>query len=247
MILPRWHLVEIEDLPWCPGWLRDRATRVLVRGLNWIGWPGAVARVWGPWLERLGWPAVVDCCSGSAGPWGELLQRLPVKVRFTDRYPNPGAWKELEERFPGRAEGCVTPLDARCLPPDCQGVWSFFNSFHHLSRAEARQVVAEAVHRQQPLAVFEAVDRHWTRLLVTPLMAVFALLTGEFHPLVWALLLFDGWVSCFRCYSREDWQAMLAEADPEGKVRWEFGRFRMGWLPVTGSYLLACLPQQENR
>ncbi len=242
MKLPRWHAVEWEDLPWCPTWLRNEATEVLVRVLNFAGWPGTVAKLWGPWLEQRGFPTVTDCCSGAAGPMPGLLRLLPqLKVHLTDRYPNLPAWRALQEVFSGRVGSTEVALDARCLPPGLPPVLSFFNSFHHLRPAEAAKVIAEVVHRKQSLCVFEVVDRHPLRLLGVSLVPLFALLTAafqrpfrwrRFHPLVPALLLWDGLVSCFRVYQESDWENLLAQSDPQREMEWTFERVRLGWTPL---------------
>jgi hypothetical protein len=250
--MPRLQLLELEDLPLCPSWLRDAATRVLVQALNWSGWPQAIAAHWGPWLEKLGYPPVLDCCSGSAGPLGAILQRLPVRVTLTDRFPNRAAWEELAARFPGRVHWVEGAVDARCPPPESGGVWSFFNSFHHLDREDAAKVVAEAVYRRRPLAVFEALERRWERLPLVLVMPLFALLAGVWTrpwswrrlfwtyciPLLPFLLLWDGCVSCFRVYGPEEWNNFIARADPEGSFEWEPGTLRLGWVPVNFPYVL---------
>ena len=84
MKMPRIHGVELEDLSVCPAWLRDEATEILVFGLNLAGWPKAIARTWLPWLKELHFPRVIDCCSGSSGPIGGILQEHPLRVTVTD-------------------------------------------------------------------------------------------------------------------------------------------------------------------
>lgn len=251
MRLPRVHGLELEDLGFCPNWLRDEATLVLVRGISLSRWPKSVARVWSPWLRDLGSPRIVDCCSGASGPWPGILQQLPLKVTFTDRYPNLSAWDRIAQSYPGQVDYEVRPVDARCLPADFRGCWSFFNSFHHFAPDDAQKVVEEAVHRGQPLAVFEVVDRHPLRMLAVILMPLVALLSGLWIrpfcwrrivftylvPLIPLLLLWDGWMSCFRVYSREDWHRMISRADPDGLYRWEFGSMPMGWFPMACPYV----------
>lgn len=245
--MPRLQGVELEDLSWCPAWLRDRATDVLVFAFQLVGWPGAVARVWQPWLRELGHPRVIDCCSGACGPLGGILQEFPLRVTLTDRYPNLAAWRELARRFPEWVDFEEAPLDARCLPPDLQGVVSFFNSFHHLRPAEAEGVLREAVYRGQPIAVFEALERRWSRLPVALgvclLAPLYALRTRpwrweRFSPLIPLLLAWDGLMSCFRIYDEHDWQNLTAAVDPEGSYHWTFGRLKLGWLPLYCPYLL---------
>lgn len=247
MKMPRLQGVELEDLSWCPNWLRDQATEVLVFAFNLVGWPRAVSRVWEPWLKELGHPRVIDCCSGACGPLPGILKEFPLRVTLTDRYPNLPAWRELARRFPGWVELEESPLDARCLPPDLDGVISFFNSFHHLPPEQAVGILHEAVHRGQPLAVFEALERRWSRLPIalgvcwlTPLHALWArpFRWSRFSPLVAFLLAWDGFISCFRIYNEEDWRAMIAQADPEQSFEWTFGRLKLGWMPVYCPYVL---------
>ena len=248
MKMPRIHGVELEDLRFCPDGLRREATEILVRGLNLLGWPAAVARRWGPWLRSLGDPRVIDCCSGASGPIEGILKQFPVRVTLTDRYPNVEAWQQLASRYPGWVDFDPEPLDARCLPAEYQhGVCSFFNSFHHLCPEDATKVFSEAVFRGQALAVFEALERHWSRLpmvLVMPLLSLTSILWARpfrwsrLNPLTALLLTWDGLMSCFRVYAEEEWREMIAVADPNGEFEWEMGRMRLGWTPVHCTYLL---------
>ena len=247
MKMPRWQGLELEDLSFCPGWLRDEATEILVRGLNLAGWPAAVARLWQPWLNRLGNPRVVDCCSGASGPLAGILREFPVRVTLTDRYPNLKAWQQLAARYPGWVDFDPSPVDARCLPPDLCGVWSFFNSFHHLTPEDGTRVLREAVFRAQPVAIFEALERDWSRLplvLAMPLLSLTSIFWARpfrwnrLNPLTAFLLTWDGIMSCFRAYSEEDWRTMIDRADSDGAFQWEIGRIRLGWLPVYCPYLL---------
>lgn len=246
--MPRLQLVEIEDLPICPASVRDPATGVLMRGLGFAGWPGAIARRLEPWLTELGWPEIFDCCSGAAGPWPGILRTLPVRVTFSDRYPNRQTWESIAAQFPDRVKWVDGPVDARCPPPNFGGVWTFCNSFHHMDRAAARKIVGEAVYRGRPLAIFEALEKRWLSLLMVLYMPIFALLTGWLNPRAWLftylipliplLLLFDGLVSAFRIYGPEDWREILAESDPDGLFEWEVGRLKLGWVPAHFTYVL---------
>lgn len=247
MKMPRIHGVELEDLSVCPAWLRDEATEILVFGLNLAGWPKAIARTWLPWLKELHFPRVIDCCSGSSGPIGGILQEHPLRVTVTDRYPNPEAWQRLQARFPGWVDYEPAPVDARCLPPDFKGVWSFFNSFHHFTPKDARKVLREAVYRRQPVAIFEALQRRWQRLpsvFLMPLLSVTSIFWARpfrwrrLNPLVPFLLSFDGCMSCFRVYTEDELRLMTQEVDPGGTFDWQIGSFRLGWLPMDCPYLL---------
>lgn len=252
MRLPRWHGLEWEDLPLCPAVVRSEATRVLRRGYQICGWGRSLGPSLAPWLQRIGATRVIDCGSGGGGPWPDLLHQIPVQVHLTDRYPNLEAWTSLPRGFPGQLSWETQAVDARCLPPDLQGCWTFFNSFHHFRPEEAVKIVSEAVHRGQPIAVFEALNRHPSRLALVALMPLLALVTPAMIkpwswprffftyclPLIPLLLLWDGCSSCFRIYEHEDWDPLIARADPNQSYHWEKGRLTTGWLPFSAPYVL---------
>lgn len=252
--MKRRHAPELEDWAACPPAVRDGATDVLVLVLAWIGWPQAIAQRLGPWLAEQEWPAVHDRCSGAGGPLAGLLRRLPppFRLRLSDRFPNLSAWEQLSDQFPGRVEWDSAPLDARCPPPEPRAVWTFCNAFHHFRPRDAQRVLNEATHRGCPVALFEATDRHPLRLLLVCLVPLAAWLAGWWLfrrqpvkllltyvlPLIPLLLLWDGWMSCFRIYSKEELEDMKQAADPEGQWDWEVGTLRFARLPLSFRYLL---------
>lgn len=255
----RFHLLEIEDQPWCPAVLRDAATDFLqfmiVATDTYLP---AVPHLRCA-LERTGMRQVVDLCSGGGGPWPGLLTRLdtadaPVQVRLTDRYPNREAFQRANERTGGRLAFHPEPVDASALPAGLAGFRTLFTAFHHFRPEAARAILADAVRNGQGIGVFEATQRSAPSLLATALSPLLVLLVTPFIrpfrwsrllftyliPLVPLLVLFDGLVSCLRTYTPRELRAMADSLDARGYT-WEIGEAKgRGPAPVT--YLIGIPP-----
>jgi hypothetical protein len=237
----RLHLVEVHDLAWCPPSLRDALTDFLAFALN-------LARAYdpvGPLLRRAvaraGARRIVDLCSGAGGPWRRLAADVGVPVLLTDLYPHRGGALALPFH--------PQPVDARAVPRALDGFRTIFTAFHHFRPAEARAILEDAVRARQGIAVFEVARRapreigliaftwlgtlaalpflrpwRWSRFFWTYLPPVL--------PLVGS---FDGVVSCLRTYAPAELRALVRGLDG---YDWEVGRFRAGWSPLRGTYLI---------
>ena len=136
MALRRYQLVELMDLPWFPGPVRDAMT-------DYLEFVIAAARLYNPIaprlraaLDRVGARQVVDLCSGGGGPWLELQQALnrqgdPLAVFLTDRYPNRAALAKIERESRGRIIGYPHPVDATAVPARLNGFRTIFTGLHH--------------------------------------------------------------------------------------------------------------------
>ena len=134
MKLRRIHLFEIEDQSYCPSWLRDMMTSMIVVLHRWFG----VAQVVADEIRSIATTkdiknvAVIDLCSGAGGPMPEVLQELnsaaggpsgdsnvntspsdigrQYQVALTDLYPNQSAVERFHET--PNLHYCRTPIDA---------------------------------------------------------------------------------------------------------------------------------------
>lgn len=232
--MPRLHLFEIEDQPWCPAVLRDGATaflEVMVRKTR-------SARDLQPALEhalqRSGCTHISDLCSGGGGPLPLILEDLQnVTATLTDLYPNTKAFAEAARRNP-RISYREDSVDCTRLPPAMPGLLTLFNAFHHLKPQTAKALLAEAVQRRQPIAIFELVDR--SKLLSLPFFPLLILLTMPLVrprrlewlfftyviPLIPLLILWDGLVSCLRAYSHKELRELTADLND---FTWEISYF----------------------
>jgi hypothetical protein len=230
----RLHLVEIHDLASCPPSLRDALTDFLAFTVN-------LARAYdpvGPILRRavLRTKArrIVDLCSGAGGPWRRLASQVGVPVLLTDLYPHGNE---------------VVRVDARAVPPELDGLRTMFTGFHHFAPAEARAILADAVHRGQGIGVFEIARRAPLEIALIAFTWLGTLASVPFmRPWRWSRFLwtylppvlplvgtFDGIVSCLRTYSKAELWELVRGLDT---YDWEIGDFRAGWSPLRGTYLI---------
>lgn len=254
--MSRMQLVELEDLPWFPGVLRDGGTAFLEFAERMSGHGRMLV---GPLLHALqatGETRLVDLCSGGGGPAANMADELarrgcPVTVTLTDLYPNEAAFADVARRSGGRVVGRTSPVDATAVPADLPGFRTVFNAFHHFPPPLAKKILADAVAQRQPIGVFEVVSRELPMLLgllLTPLTVTLSLpLWRPFRlawlPLTWlvpimqSFVLFDGVVSWLRIYSEEELRALVADIDAPDWV-WDIGKIRLGGAPMHGTYLV---------
>jgi hypothetical protein len=250
----RLELQEIHDHPAFPGFLRDLVTDAMQSVWDFAN---SYKAVLGRLLEAMeGAEAreVLDLCSGGGGPWPRLarepeLQRIPgVSVRLTDKYPNRLASERVEAtssllRFE------PSPVDATRIPHHLQGFRTFFSSFHHFGPETAHRLLRDAVEHREGVGIFELPRRSVrTILLICCIPPLCWLLAPTIRPFRWSrlfwiyvipvvpfVLFYDGVVSCFRAYSHEELEGLVAPlTTPE--YEWQIGEERSEFLPVT--YLL---------
>ena len=233
------RLFEWEDLPAFPGGLRVLVTDVLRFLVTWLRLYRPAVPVLLACLRSSTAHRIVDLASGSGGPLptlaAELSRRLggPVDVLLTDRFP-PVHWPAEN-----RCRYWPCPLDATEVPAAWPGVRTLFNAFHHFPPERARQILHRAVVAGEPIAVFELVNRRPSTLLLICLLPLVVWLVTPFIrpvtfrrvfftylvPLVPLVVWWDGLVSCFRVYSREQLQAM-ARSLSGARYRWQWGEIR---------------------
>ncbi|MEJ2492319.1 MAG: class I SAM-dependent methyltransferase [Desulfuromonadales bacterium] len=256
----RWHLIEIEDLPFLPTSVRNLLTDVLAFLSTRLKIYRPVLPLLEDVLVKMGTRRIIDLCSGAAGPWPKLLDDgLDVSVTLTDKYPNRAAMSLAQRQHPERITIREDPVDARALPADCAGVCTMFNGFHHFPPAEAKAILQSLVQRRKAIAVFEITEaspRIFLSVLCVPILML--LITPWLRPLTWErlfwtyliplaplCLLWDGLVSMLRIYSQQDLQQLAAATDSPGYA-WKTGRLTPPFpgLPIT--YLIG-YPQAEEQ
>ena len=208
-------------------------------------WAARIAKV----LEDCRLDAIVDLCSGSAGPMLIVrteLERLGLRPRvtLTDLYP---ASTQLRDYWP-------EPVDATRVPPQFGGVRTMFSAFHHFPPKTARAVLADAFQQRQPICIFEATSRSPVSIatcLLIPLLvfvltpsirpvSLFQIFFTYLIPLLPLLIFFDGLVSQLRTYSVEELRDLTRDLDSDGYV-WECGLIGAPRVPVKVPYLIGYL------
>jgi len=253
----RWHLIEIEDQPWCPRAIRDAATDYLQFSI-------AVGKVYAPIadklrraFERVGAARVVDLCSGGTGPWPTLASRLaddgefPVEICLTDKFPNVSAFERARDGSGGAISFRQDPIDATAVPRELTGFRTIFSGLHHFPPAAARAVLADAVKCRQGIGVFEGTQRSVVGvllMLLTPLMVLLStpfirpfrwsrLLLTYVIPVVPLVVLFDGIVSSLRTYTPAELRELTAGLT-DGGYEWDIGEARAERAPIPVTYLI---------
>jgi hypothetical protein len=256
----RVHLFEWEDQPWLPPVFRDFITDQLKFTHNQpMREPVnlAIATRLAGLLDRTGSTRIVDLCSGAGGPIARIAQSLtgqlrrPVEVLVTDLFPNVDALRALEASSAGMIRARYEATNAADVPADLQGVRTLFTALHHFPPDQVRAVLADAVRKRAPIAVFEPLERTLRMLVLVGLMSF---LRGFTHahrvgrltvgravstylvPLAPAMFAWDGMVSTLRTYTAQELLGIARTVEPTS-YDWDAGRFDVpgpyGQMPTT--------------
>jgi hypothetical protein len=252
----RFHLFELEDQPWFPGIIRDAGTAYLSLVTRRAGQVDALAPSLSRALRKGNVSHIVDLCSGGSGPLPATLAALaanggpPVTATLTDLYPNHEAFERMAKENPA-IDAVHSPVDATSVPPEFSGLRTLFSGFHHFRPEQARQILRDAVLARQPIGVFELVARHpvaMFAMLFVPILVLFSLpLLRPFRwgwipltylvPVIPLFILWDGLVSCLRCYTQDELREMTADLASDD-YEWEIGTVDIAGAPFDGCYLI---------
>ena len=260
--LPRLHLVEIEDLRWCPRIIRDFATDYLQWIQSRLGLHKPMVHIVGNALDETGATHIVDLCAGGGGPMLDIIQDLNAEGRsvtatLTDLYPNQPAASHFARSHPA----CTyypNPVNARNVPKELIGLRTVCNAFHHFAPQSASAILQDSVNQGQPIVVLEIPERRLLVVLQTlfaPVMVMLA--TPLIRPVSWTRLLFtyllpavpmiclwDGVVSQLRAYTAEELEALGRSAAPE--YVWKSGTLPHEKAPLNVTYLVGIRPGEEK-
>ena len=253
--MPRFHLLEIEDQPWCPAPIRDAATDFLQFALHLGNNYAPIAPCLRQALERAGADRIVDLGSGGGGPWLRMLRELdktgpPVEVCLTDRYPNLQALERVRRASGDRLDYVRDPVDAAQMPAHLRGFRTLFTAFHHFRPDQARAILHDAVQNRQGIAVFETTQRSLKSIAAVAISPLLVLLFTPFIrpfrvsrffwtylvPAVPLVVLWDGVVSCLRTYSPRELRQLVEPFAEEGYA-WDIGE-EYGKAPIPVTYLI---------
>lgn len=238
----RFHLLEIHEHPWCPGFIRDGLTSYLQAQIGSFGIYDVVL----PEILALAVPRggqVLDLCSGGGGPWvaweqaGKLAELKSVTL--SDLHPSGRVELRAVLSYERR------PVSAMNVPPGLAPVRTLFTSLHHFEPHQVRAMLADAVaqgsafgafeytHRSLPalgwmlLGAFSCWGRGVARILRDPWpLTLFTVIV----PVVPLILVFDGLVSCLRTYTPAE---LLALAPPGYQWKSQCVKGERWPLPVT--------------
>lgn len=258
--MKRIHSFEFTDLPWYPKIFRQMQTDYLQFVTTFGSGHKNLIPLFRKALEHSGTDTIIDLCSGGAGPWVGLQRQfkqagLQVKVKLTDKFPNPEAEKKWADAAALGITYLAEPVDALGVPPELIGMRTLFEGFHHFKPDQARLILQDAQQKGAAIGVFEASLKQpfsFILLLLSPLTTLlsYVFVTPFIKPfklsrLLWTYLIpvvplatcWDGVVSMLRGYSTE---ALHELADPleSPDYVWEIGEASTGTPIFTFTYLV---------
>jgi hypothetical protein len=255
----RFELFEIHDQRWFPDFLRREVVDALQMILERTDAYRPIAGRLRQALSRSGTREVLDLFSGAGGPWPSLVQLLksegapPIEVFLTDKFPGVSHAVNSEPVCASGIHFVFEPVDATVIPERFQGFRTIFSSFHHLNPEQASRFLQDSAAKGEGVGVFEVASRHgFTLLSILAMPLADWLLTPFRQPFRWsrvlwtyvvpvvpAVLLIDGLISCLRAYSLADLRAMTARASSPD-YEWQVGEESSALLPLRVTYLVGC-------
>lgn len=236
----RWQLFEIEDLDYCPDWIRASITRMLQVVHRWFGTADIVAAELESMIPAGSSVTIVDLCSGSSGPMPAAVEQLrtrpgydQVRLVLTDLHPRPD---DLAQRFQSSTVESWLRYHPTPVPADQVSevieespiLRTMICCFHHFDVPQARQLIKAAQDSGDPLLVFEMTDNRfptswfwWIALIPNFCFGLWVALFVRpmtlrhfcfsfLLPIIPACFAWDGAVSNVRTYAREDLKDLVA-------------------------------------
>lgn len=237
---------EWHDLPSTPRILRHALTRKLSKLWGVFLWT-AVARACESLQPFVNFDVVLDLASGSGGPM-PLVQKSHrlghITLKQSDLCPDIEVARQQQIEHRMDCERCTYQfiehsIDALKTPRSQRGTRILCTAAHHFSRAGLKKMMEDALEVGEPLLIIEPTQRKLSHVLfysiVTPLITILIELNelriGRkvewtsllLSPLVAAMVGFDGMMSCFRSYTRNEFDALYASCNNN-----------MGFQPLSG-------------
>ncbi|MEO8596548.1 MAG: hypothetical protein ABI759_24740 [Candidatus Solibacter sp.] len=231
------YLFEFMDLPWLPESLRTTVREVLEICL------GEPPRQYYDWVvrelleraQREGIRTIVELGAGTA-PLSHRLGAIQkqtgggITIEVSDLYPDVPLYQSLEKQFPGVIRGRIQPLDfSRPLEFQPATLLALSGSFHHIPPGR-RGAVLESLSGHR-VAIFEPLQRNLPSLLtalggvipglMTPFFYLRKRSTGHARRMFWCwlvplaplIIVWDGLVSCLRCWTEAEWRHAFGETN----------------------------------
>jgi hypothetical protein len=265
--MQRLQLFEFNDSPGVPKAIRRAQIDYLTFAGNLTPWPyrefiGHLRSG----LEETGSRRIIELCAGAGGPTPTLAKLLrdggyPLEsVVQTDLFPDAKRFAEREHATGGLFRGCNESVDALDVPQELDGFRLICNAFHHFEPDMARGILSDTIDKKQGICIVELAGRSpasmaWisgmaaTMGLGTPFIrparpASWLLTYGV--PVVPALTLWDGLVSCMRVYSPHELHGLVHDVESAraraghgaSEFRWDIGRCAVPGTPAQITYLV---------
>ncbi|KAH6617080.1 hypothetical protein F5144DRAFT_615762 [Chaetomium tenue] len=177
----------------------------------------------------------------------------PLHFVLTDLHPHADMWAQAaaQAAAPGAISYVAEPVDAADVPRELirrytggeKKVFRLFNlAFHHFDDGLARRILRDTVEGGgEGFGIFELQDRGIAGFVACCLLGVGIMILAPYYALLWgapmalvftyllpilpAVLVFDGWMSCLRTRTPDEIEALLrtcgAEGGEEEIAKWE--------------------------
>jgi hypothetical protein len=225
-------LFEFMDLAWVPSSLRATIHDVLDCCL------GPSPRRYYEWVAREilnlvedgSAKTIVELGAGTAPITRELVKHLSgrkgISLRVSDLYPNIALYQTLEQKYPDLIQTDRRSVDfSRPMDFPAGSLLVLSGTFHHVPlEARLDALKALSVYR---VAIFEPLRRNSASFFLSLLGFFPGLATpiqfwnqrpGNWRRVLWCwlvplaplIIVWDGVVSCLRCWTEEEWKENLA-------------------------------------
>ncbi|MFD2201668.1 hypothetical protein [Shivajiella indica] len=247
--MKRIHLVEFEDLPWFPNWIRELMTRYIQTFHKILNTSDHLIPLVEKGLSFSSSSQILDLCSGSGGPMPDVLKNLKkkekhsnLKLFLSDLFPNQKAIKEINKKAIKDIQYLEDPLDATQVDSKFTGLRTMVSGLHHMKPFLAKQVLRNAMESKEPILIFEISDNSapiflwWLAIPVAFITSLFV--TPFVRPMTWQQLVFtylipilplfiawDGAVSNARTYTIGDMQKLVEDLSDDF-YQWEMGKIK---------------------
>jgi hypothetical protein len=244
---------ELEDYSWFPNRLRRLQTEFIAWMVQAFGIYRRIPNIMHSHLPAHALKHITDLGSGSGGPLPKLCKHpllQDTQFLLTDLYPQP------EMSLPKSCTYLDASADARSFAAPSGSTISFFNTFHHFSLEEQKEILTRNLSRGHCLIVAEIL----TPDLGCSLRILLATTVGQvlFAPFVkpfsltrmaltWLLpvnlitVTWDGLISVWKSPGRKQRKSLQEHAAALGA--------QASWIqagnPLLPVQLLVCIPAQK--
>ena len=248
--------MEIHDQLWCPVWIRNYLTSFLhlshrVAKLNEFFLP-VIEKA----LEEADTKQIVDLGSGSGGPFLDLESQInkslsnKIKIVLTDLNPSEDAANKIANKIAKLEKPnlfyLMRSIDATKVPQSLVGLRTMITSFHHMTKQNALKILSNSQSNKQAILILEPFSRNLkTFLALLPIFLTPFLFAPFIKPFDWKnifftyfipvlpiVIIFDGWVSYLRIYSKPDLKELVSQLPSSKHYSWTIFSISPLDLPV---------------
>lgn len=263
--MKRIQLFEFEDFAWFPSFMRISMTKLIVVLHNMTKMNEVLVTLVEKAVDRTGASQIVDLGSGAGGAMPKVKEQLnkeeayaKINILLTDLYPNKGAIDHVNSL---KVEGLSyhpDAVNAFHLENVPKGLKTMVNSFHHMPKDNARQILESAYQAKEPILIYEMAENKiplilWWLFLPIGLIILFTMclfMTPFVKPLTLEQIIFtylipiipiayawDGQASYPRMYAYKDYDELL-QGLKDDSYDWEVAPAMNAKGKAQGHYVL---------